>query len=690
MVDWLSQDKVLKTLTNLGLTQLEAKVYLYLSKRGPQKAGDTAKALKLAKQQLYPTLKRLRRKGIATSTLEHPARFSALAFDKVLDLFVKAKMDEVQLVQRNKDELISDWQNISIGEKSDVTPRFAVIEGRNYVYSRIQQMIEETKNQLSIIATVSGLARVDQFGVFDAALSHPLKSTIRFRFLTELSEHNVSLMKKLLERKPNTIVNFEGKTPDLGLKLANRMIIKDEDEALFFINITKDVRGAEQEDLCLWTNSKTLVQAFTSVFENLWQNSTGIERKIIEIETGKPTPKTYIISDAETAKKKYLETLKSAKDEIVMITSESLSELWKNFTFLDNCIKRGVAIKIMAPITVENLQAARQLSECCDVRHLPASYLRTTLIDGLHLFQFKTPSDLENGENLPPFENAFYTTDAEYCAKTKTMLHELWKSAHVLSGVTLDAIINPPAGGVVPFQDAKRYGSYRKTIGYVNEPKLGLITEKEILDKIAKIHRTSPQDPIEDMTFMCGNGAQALISPPKHFDLPDMVLTVFHCDEHSTYGLENWLIVQAWMETPRGYAFVPVTIVGDNPQATNWRKKIHVGTPLGQNLPLVKKDELQVKAQGNILFAGWTVPIPLYPLPKSLPPACIFFEGHGELLTGMVKTMASLTRVQKSEFNGFEAFVTFFHPSSKYSGPGTDGLLFRDIVITSYPKHVKQ
>ena len=28
--------------------------------------------------------------------------------------------------------------------------------------------------------------------------------------------------------------------------------------------------------------------------------------------------------------------------------------------------------------------------------------------------------------------------------------------------------------------------------------------------------------------------------------------------------------------------------------------------------------------------------------------------------------------------NGFDAFVTFMHPSSKYSGPGTDGFLVRD------------
>ena len=687
----MSQDKVLKTLTTLGLTRLEAKVYLYLSKRGPQKAGDTAKALKLAKQQLYPTLKRLRKKGIVTSTLEHPARFSALAFDQVLDLFVKVKMDEVQRVQLNKDDLILDWKNISIGEKADATPRFAVIEGRNYVYSRIQQMIKDTHKQLLIIATLPGLARADQFGVFDTARKHPLKSKIRFRFLTDLSEQNVNLMKNLLGKTPNTLFNFEGRVPDLGLRLSNRMVIKDEDEVIFFINTGKDVPVTEREDLCLWTNSQTLVHAFTAVFENLWHNSTDIEKKIVEIETGKPTPKTYVINDAETAKTKYLETLKSAKKEIVMITSaKSLFESWKNHTLLNECTKRGVSVKIMVPITVENLGPAQQLSECCEVRHLPASYLRTTLVDGLHLFQFKTPLNQDDRENLQPFENAFYTTDAEYVAKTKTMLHELWKNAHVLSGVTLASILNPsPVRGIAPFDDEKRYDAYRKTIGYVNEPKLGSITEKEILNKIAKIHRTSPQDPLKDTTYMCGNGAQALIRPPKQFNLPEMIFTAFHCNERSTFGTENWLIVQVWLETPRGCAFVPVTIVGDNPQATEWRKKIHVGTSLEQNLPLVKKNGLQIRAQGNILFAGWTVPIPLHPLPKTLPPACIFFEGHGELMTGVVKTLASLTRMQKSEFNGFEAFVSFFHPSSKYSGPGTDGLLFRDIVITSYPKNAE-
>jgi hypothetical protein len=145
------------------------------------------------------------------------------------------------------------------------------------------------------------------------------------------------------------------------------------------------------------------------------------------------------------------------------------------------------------------------------------------------------------------------------------------------------------------------------------------------------------------------------------------------------------LTVNLWLETPTGHAYVPVANAGDNPTAVAWRKTCFAGTPAVPNCHLLKKDEIQVRLQGNTLFAGWTVPIPLFPPPCTLPPACILFEGYGELKTGMVRTKSPSGRTQISEFNGFDAFVTFFHPASKYSGPGTDGLLRRDVVMTSYP-----
>jgi len=56
----LSQERVLKTLGDLGLTRLDSKIYVYLSKRGPQKGKEISKALKIQKYQLYRSLRSCR------------------------------------------------------------------------------------------------------------------------------------------------------------------------------------------------------------------------------------------------------------------------------------------------------------------------------------------------------------------------------------------------------------------------------------------------------------------------------------------------------------------------------------------------------------------------------------------------------------------------------------------------------
>jgi sugar-specific transcriptional regulator TrmB len=691
----VSQEKILKTLESLGLTQWDAKVYIILAKRGPIKASDAAKALKLSKQRLYPIVKSLQSKGIVNSTLERPARFSAVPFEKVLDLFVKAKIEQAQRIQQKRDELLSDWQSIAIAESDSPPAKFTVIEGRSYIYSKIQQMIQDTESHLSFVATVPSLARADQFGLFDAAFSHPLKSKIQFRFITELSEQNANALKALLKKIPKADFSFEGKTPDLGLKLCPRMVIRDEEEAVFFIDPRKGEFVSEQDDVCLWTNCKSLVQAFTAVFEDLWRNSTEIQKKIEEIETGKPTPKTYVISDAEAAKKKYEETVQSAKEEIIMMTSsKGLIECWKSIPLIKKWIEKGVSVEIMAPIVSENLEVAEQLSKICAVRHVSISYWGTTIVDGKHLFQFKAPRDKEKLELTPYFENTFYTNDFAYVERMKATLNDIWKTARAPSAVTLESILRKSREPSVPLPSDRNFphDSYRKMIGFARTQGFSIegpeqteiTTERDVLNKIITAQKSPVRIPSKDINRWYGSLAAAVIHPPNHFNLPDMLIQVFHIEKQSALGEEDVLSVSLWLETPTGHAYVPVALIGDNPKAQGIWKATQAGTPAGQNVQLVKKGELQVSIHGNTLFAGWTVQIPLLP-PYVLPPACILFEGYGDIKTDKYTLVTPSGYRTEIEQNGFDAFVTFFHPSSKYSGPGTDGFFGRDFVAATSP-----
>ncbi|MCW4045526.1 MAG: hypothetical protein NWE94_08435 [Candidatus Bathyarchaeota archaeon] len=688
----MSQEQILKTFSNLGFTPVDAQVYVYLAKKGMRKASDICKALKLTKQQLYPSLKQLQGKGIVTSTIEHPARFSVLPFDKVLDMFIKAKIEETRLLEESKDEILANWQNLKL--EDDTSSKFAVIEGRSYIYSKIQQMIRETKNQVLAITTIPTLAQADQRDVFDAGYSHPLKSKIQFRFLAELSQQNVHVMKELLKETAKEELTLEGRNPDLGLTLFPQMLVRDEEEALFFTKPRNETSIIEKDDVCLWTDCKPLVKAFTAMFEELWRNSTGIHEKIIEIETGKPTPKTFIIGDGETAKKKYNKTMKSAKEEILIMTSsKGLVEFSREMSKPNEWKERGIAIKIMAPIVNENLEAAKQLSQVCSVKHVPPNYQLTTIVDGKELFQFKESfSDGQPLGSSPHFEKTFYTNNHEYVQKMQTMLSEIWRHSEVPSPDNLRSIFGEdvrlvaffpgpihslgPHGAAyrLPFDPAKK----REFPTFVDDEPSRKLTEQDVVNAIVAAQNNPPKS---EIWRVYSSQAVAIIHPPNFFNLPSMLIRAHHIEKHSTFGEQDVIIISLWLETSKGHLYVPVAVLGTRPQAQSFWERQFSATPTIRNFQLAKKDELQIRVHGNTLFAGWTVPIPLYPSEYVLPPACILIEGYGDVKTDAYRIIQPSGAESKVKQNGFDAFVTFMHPSSRYSGPGTDGFLIRDFFL---------
>jgi sugar-specific transcriptional regulator TrmB len=660
-----------------------------------QKASDICKAVKLTKQQLYPSLKRLQSKGIVNSTLEHPARFSVIDFEKVLDLFINAKMEETRSLQQSKAQILSNWQNLKL--EDGASAKFTVIEGRNFIYSKIEQMIQETTKQVLAITTIPVLAQADQRDIFDPRGRRHLKSKIQFRFLAELSHQNVHIMKDFFKEKANAKINVEGRNPDLGLTLFPQMFIRDEQEAVFFIKPRMETSIIEQDDVCLWTDCKTLITAFIAVFEELWFNSTDIREKILEIETGKPSPRTFIIGDAEKATKKYNEIVKSAREEVLILTSsEDLLGFWKNKQQFVEWRDKGVTVKIMAPIVSENLEAAKQLSGLSSVKHVPPNRLQTTIVDGKYLFQFKT-SIPEKPPVTPSqhFKNTLYTNNPEYVQKTKTMLNEIWKNSSPPSADNLESIFGTNVRSVAYFPGAIRgpgpYGTFHPLppsdlskkgdytiVEIVDEDPFKKLTEQDVLNEIISGQRITRKNKLGKFKVYSSQ-AVAIIHPPNFFNLPPMLIRLHHIEKHSTFGEENVVMINLWRETTNGYAYVPVAIVVDSPKAqAHWKTSL-AGSAPGLKVQLVKKDELQIRVHGNTMFAGWSVPISLLPPQLILPPVCLLVEGYGD-----VKTIAYTIMGPGGGFtakqNGFDAFVTFMQPSSKYSGPGTDGLFVRDFV----------
>ena len=106
----MSLERIFKALVKLGFSETDARVYIFLATKEPNIARNIAEALKINKQQIYLSLKRLQAKEIVNSTNEQPATFSALAFEEALDKLLAAKTEEAKNLEQSKEEILSVWR----------------------------------------------------------------------------------------------------------------------------------------------------------------------------------------------------------------------------------------------------------------------------------------------------------------------------------------------------------------------------------------------------------------------------------------------------------------------------------------------------------------------------------------------------------------------------------------------------
>jgi len=110
--DTTSHKRVLKALTKLGISDKDAKVYLYLAKEGPQKTNSIATQLKICPKQLCHNLRNLQEKGIICSSSKDPSHFTALPFNEALDVLIKANLNETYNIEDNKAEIFAQWRTM--------------------------------------------------------------------------------------------------------------------------------------------------------------------------------------------------------------------------------------------------------------------------------------------------------------------------------------------------------------------------------------------------------------------------------------------------------------------------------------------------------------------------------------------------------------------------------------------------
>ncbi len=505
----MSEKDVTRFLQILGLSKREIQVYMFLAKSGVQSTSFVAKRLKMERVQAYRTFKKLQEKGFIEATLERPTRFTIVPFSALVDNFINAKRNEVANLSDQKQNLLTAWQSISAPESEYPVAKFSIITGKKKIHSKMLNMIDESKTEVIVLTTALGLIQEDIAGIFDAAVGPSQERNVQFQIITDISNENLKVVDRIDRNIVEDKLNIKLRHVNMSSKFFPRFLIKDEEEAILYAPFGNEASVLNLEDEGLWINDKMFISVLKAFFVQMWQSGVDATRRIDELRSGIPIGETVVIKGVEEAWAKVTKVLDSAKKDIVVITSsQSINRLAEDDLFA-KYYKKGLNIRLMASIDLDNLEPAQKLAKHYEVKHVPISYLTMMLVDNKHLFIFKVPplSDFGAAESVFYLADTFYSTDPSQIERTSEMLSDIWKR-----GIDI-AEISTQAGTKLPTVEIELTDTVACTVDRMlqnntnsvlitqNHKPVGVVNDRDLLKEIVDEHKDPAKTLAKDIHY---------------------------------------------------------------------------------------------------------------------------------------------------------------------------------------------
>lgn len=96
----MSLERVITAIIGLGLSRVDAEIYVYLAKKGPNKVVTLARDMNISKHKIYTSLRTLQTKGLVS---KDRYMFSALPFEEALELLIKMEKEQAEAMHEIKD-----------------------------------------------------------------------------------------------------------------------------------------------------------------------------------------------------------------------------------------------------------------------------------------------------------------------------------------------------------------------------------------------------------------------------------------------------------------------------------------------------------------------------------------------------------------------------------------------------------
>jgi sugar-specific transcriptional regulator TrmB len=253
----------IETLTQLGLSRRQARVYLALLISGTSTAKAISKVSKVPRQDIYTVMPALEKMGLCEVAIAKPVMFRATPLRKGLELLMRRKSAEYEEIRVKTRSLLDGLEHYSRGTRfqEDKTEFFLLPEMKERVL-----MIEEAVSNARKAVDSFTTPKIFRQAVISSeeTLKKTLKRGIPFRFLVEdLKVEDLQLaIPKAVLKSPRFEIRY------LTVPVPAAAVLIDKREIFFGTGIDF------QKATYLWSNNPYLVGIIQNHFETMWNSAS--------------------------------------------------------------------------------------------------------------------------------------------------------------------------------------------------------------------------------------------------------------------------------------------------------------------------------------------------------------------------------------------------------------------------------
>jgi sugar-specific transcriptional regulator TrmB len=278
-LDVIDAEPCLALLSEFGLGEKEAQLYVHLLRYGPKRAGDLARSLKTYREDIYRRCARLIDAGMIMKSAGDSSRYAPIGLDEALDAALLAHRSEVDRLLKTKQELVGR-ANGSLSPIENDARAFKMLTTMGEVVTEISQLINTAESSLTFVAHPR--FKLISMGGFIDHLKCAVKRGVRVRGVLDVSHKNVSAARKYL----GCGVELRLKDQCRGLTA----VVADNKRSVSLIHADlKTALSLDEPVAALWSNNGAQAEFLIAAFDSTWKQATSAKQRLSELlEQTKP------------------------------------------------------------------------------------------------------------------------------------------------------------------------------------------------------------------------------------------------------------------------------------------------------------------------------------------------------------------------------------------------------------------